>query len=157
MRLEALRATFAPPCRYPVSSCCVHRSLPSSAPPPRISMPTRSAFVNLNELRRFYTGTLRFASFSRSASGLSPGPWLDPCLHLLCDINRLVFCLLLRPPFLSSVSWSVPARWSGGDRIAISSSCTASWLSRAALGFDLRRGNAFGSRFVSAATARGSF
>jgi hypothetical protein len=48
---------------------------------------------------KIYTTILRFAFFSRSASGLSPSLWLDVCLHLLCDVNRLVFCLLLHPLF----------------------------------------------------------
>jgi hypothetical protein len=42
--------------------------------------------------------------------------------------------------FLSSLSTSIPARWPSEDCIAISSSCTASWLSQTALGFGLRRG-----------------
>jgi hypothetical protein len=105
-----------------------------------ISMPTHLAFVNLNKLRRFIplfsvllSSPVRLQAFRR-ASGLMFV--FTFYVTSIASSSAYFFTLF----FLSSVSKSLQARWSSEDRIAIPSSYTASWLSRAALGFDLRRG-----------------
>ena len=138
MRLEALEATSAPPCSYPASPAASQVAATQRTPASDLD-------ANLFNIRkpqqatRFNTATLCFAS-SRSASGLLQSPWLDSGLRLLCNVKSPRLLSTSSPSLLSSISGSVPARWSGEDRIAIPSSCTASWLSWTALGFNLRRG-----------------